>query len=164
MMGVSTSPRELVAFGSEKHGKNNGKNLTHFGHPRKRTPERRYAPTTVRLKSDWCPTISDWVSEIIGMRTLTMEGQQHLNELEAQGHTVLAVATDDEVAGLIAVRDVLRPEAREAVARLREQSIRLVMLTGDNPRAARVIASEAGVGEAHAALLWWHLAGYCVKV
>jgi len=84
---------------------------------------------------------------------LTLEGQQHLNELEAQGHTVLAVATDDEVAGLIAVRDVLRPEAREAVARLREQSIRLVMLTGDNPRAARVIASEAGVGEAHAALL-----------
>jgi Cd2+/Zn2+-exporting ATPase len=84
---------------------------------------------------------------------LTMEGQQHLNELEAQGHTVLAVATDDEVAGLIAVRDVLRPEAREAVARLRAQSIRLVMLTGDNPRAARVIASEAGVGEAHAALL-----------
>jgi P-type E1-E2 ATPase len=73
--------------------------------------------------------------------------------LEAQGHTVLAVATDDEVAGLIAVRDVLRPEAREAVARLRAQSIRLVMLTGDNPRAARVIASEAGVGEAHAALL-----------
>ena len=78
MTQVSTLPMELVAFGSEKQGKNRGKNLTHFGHPRKRSPERRYAPTTVRLKSDRCPTISDWVSEMIEMRKRQIKTEYEL--------------------------------------------------------------------------------------
>jgi Cd2+/Zn2+-exporting ATPase len=84
---------------------------------------------------------------------LNSQGRQHLSDLEAGGHTVLAVAIEDEAAGLIAVRDVLRPEAREAVAQLKQQNIRSAMLTGDNPLAAKAIAAEVGVDEAHAALL-----------
>jgi len=84
---------------------------------------------------------------------LTSEGQGRAAELEAVGHTVLAVATDGRLAGLIAVRDILRPEAREAVRRLKTQGVRPVMLTGDNERAARAIATEAGIDEVHSGLL-----------
>jgi len=84
---------------------------------------------------------------------LEPEGQRRAAELEAVGHTVLAVATDGRAAGLIAVRDVLRAEAREAVRRLKAQAIRPVMLTGDNERAARVIAAEAGIEEVRSGLL-----------
>jgi heavy metal translocating P-type ATPase len=84
---------------------------------------------------------------------LEPEGQRQAVELEAVGHTVLGVATDGRAAGLIAVRDVLRAEAREAVRRLKAQAIRPVMLTGDNERAARVIAAEAGIEEVHSGLL-----------
>ncbi len=76
-----------------------------------------------------------------------------LADLEAQGHTVLAVARGPALVGLIAVRDVLRPQAKAAVADLKAQNIRTIMLTGDNPRAAQVIGREAGVDEVHAGLL-----------
>ncbi len=65
----------------------------------------------------------------------------------------MAVAVDERVAGLVAVRDVLRPEAKEAVSRLKKQNIRLVMLTGDNERVAKTIAADAGIDEVHAGLL-----------
>ena len=102
---------------------------------------------------------------------LTLEGQGRAAELEAVGHTVLAVATDGRVAGLIAVRDVLRPEAREAVSRLKTQGVRPVMLTGDNECAARAIAADAGIDEVHSGLLpedklrlvrEWQAQGRCV--
>ena len=73
--------------------------------------------------------------------------------LEAGGHTVLVVARQERPVGLIALRDTLRPEAKEAVARLRRQNLRLVMLTGDNERVAQAIAAEAGIDEVHAGLL-----------
>ncbi len=79
--------------------------------------------------------------------------QSRSAELQAQGHTVLGVCADEKILGLISVRDVLRPEAKEAVLRLKNQNVRTVMLTGDNPQAAAAIASEAGVEEAHSGLL-----------
>lgn len=93
----------------------------------------------------------DWLQQ--ESLALAAKGQQRAVELEAAGHTVLAVSADDKIVGLLAVRDVLRPEAREAVMRLKAQHIRPVMLTGDNPRAAHTMASEAGIDEVHAALL-----------
>lgn len=95
----------------------------------------------------------EWLRTLSVSMTPFCPGERQANEWEAQGHTILAIATDDRIAGLIAVRDVLRPEARQAVSRLKQQNIRLVMLTGDNPRAAAGIASEAGIEEVHAGLL-----------
>lgn len=85
--------------------------------------------------------------------TLTPEAEHRAAELEAGGHTLLVVARNERPVGLVALRDVLRPEAKEAVARLRRQNLRLVMLTGDNERVAEAIAAEAGIGEVHAGLL-----------
>jgi Cd2+/Zn2+-exporting ATPase len=83
-----------------------------------------------------------------------------LYELQDQGKTsviVASVASDGEsgrVLGLIAIADVLRPDAAVVMKRLRDIGIkRIVMLTGDNDRVARAIAREAGIDEFHAELL-----------
>ncbi len=75
------------------------------------------------------------------------------NQLEAHGHTVLAISSGQSVVGLIAVRDTLRQEAKEALSRLKRQNIRTAMLTGDNLRAAAAVSSEVGVDETYAGLL-----------
>ncbi|HVL86726.1 MAG TPA: heavy metal translocating P-type ATPase [Candidatus Thermoplasmatota archaeon] len=64
-------------------------------------------------------------------------------QLEAAGKTVVFVALDDRVAGVVALADTLRPGAREAVAALAPAD--LWMITGDNERTARAIAAQAGV-------------------
>ena len=72
---------------------------------------------------------------------------------EAEGKTLLGVALGHRLLGLIAVADTLKPEAREAIAALRALGVRVVMLTGDNPRTAQAIADQVGIEEVHAALL-----------
>jgi Cd2+/Zn2+-exporting ATPase len=74
--------------------------------------------------------------------------------LQAEGKTVVLVGTDDELEGLIAVADEVRPAAKLAVKRLRNLGVkRTVMLTGDNERTARAIADEVGVDDYRAELL-----------
>ena len=74
--------------------------------------------------------------------------------LQADGKSVVLVGTEDELEGVIAVADTVRPEAERTVARLRELGIdRLVMLTGDNERTAHAIAAQVGIDEVRADLL-----------
>ncbi|RME50228.1 MAG: heavy metal translocating P-type ATPase, partial [Caldilineae bacterium] len=74
--------------------------------------------------------------------------------LERQGKTVMLVSRNEELVGVIGVADSVRPAAREAVSRLKEAGVeRVVMLTGDNPRAAEAIAAQAGVDAFYASLL-----------
>jgi Cu+-exporting ATPase len=68
-----------------------------------------------------------------------------IRSLEEQGKTTMIVAADGVAAGVIAVADTLKEEAVEAVAKLREIGIEVVMLTGDNERTARNIARQAGI-------------------
>jgi Cu+-exporting ATPase len=66
--------------------------------------------------------------------------------LEAQGRTVVYLAEDGQLLGLVAVADTLRPEVPEALGRLRTLGVRRVLLlTGDNERVARALARELGV-------------------
>jgi hypothetical protein len=65
---------------------------------------------------------------------------------------VVVVVVDGAPAGLIAVRDEPWFDAAEGIRMLRDMGVRSVMLTGDNPRTARAIASVLG-GEVHASLL-----------
>ena len=66
--------------------------------------------------------------------------------LEAQGRTVVYLAEDDRLLGLVAVADTLRPEVPDALRRLRALGVRRVLLlTGDNERVARALAGEFGV-------------------
>jgi len=74
--------------------------------------------------------------------------------LQSAGKTVVLVGTEDELEGVIAVADEVRPEAARAVERLRNLGVeRTVMLTGDNERTAAAIAEQVGVDEFRAELL-----------
>lgn len=62
-----------------------------------------------------------------------------------QGGTPLAVAVDEEIFGVIYLRDIIKPGIRDRFDRLRKMGVRTLMLTGDNSVTAAVIAREAGV-------------------
>ncbi|MBG6108397.1 Cu+-exporting ATPase [Frigoribacterium sp. CG_9.8] len=64
--------------------------------------------------------------------------------------TVIAVAWDGELRGIITVRDAVKPTSAEAIARFRTLGLRPVLLTGDNAGSARSVAAEVGIEEVHA--------------
>ncbi len=76
-----------------------------------------------------------------------------IDELAAQGKTVIYVLVDGKLGGAIALADIIRPESREAIARLKEMGIRPMMLTGDNRQVARWVSSEIGLDEYFAEVL-----------
>jgi Cd2+/Zn2+-exporting ATPase len=79
--------------------------------------------------------------------------RQALDALMAEGKTVIAAAQGERWLGLLAITDQLRTEARDLIATLHKQGIKVVMLTGDNPLVARSIASQAGVDDVYADLM-----------
>jgi len=70
-----------------------------------------------------------------------------------QGKTVVYVLADTKVVGAIALADIIRPEAKEALTRLKEMGIRSMMLTGDATPVARWVAEELGLDEYFAEVL-----------
>ncbi|MBP1543590.1 MAG: cadmium-translocating P-type ATPase [Oscillospiraceae bacterium] len=73
--------------------------------------------------------------------------------LSDEGRTVMYIADDRRAMGVIAAADVIKPTGAEAVRRLHDMGIRVVMLTGDNRRTAEVIRAQAGMDEAIAEVL-----------
>ncbi|MCO5786146.1 heavy metal translocating P-type ATPase [Pseudomonas sp. G11-1] len=73
--------------------------------------------------------------------------------LEAQGKSVVLLVVEGEVRSLFAVADTIRDSSREALAELHELGIHTLMLSGDNPHAARAIANQAGIDRAEGNLL-----------
>ena len=76
-----------------------------------------------------------------------MGGNEYVHTLQRQGKTLMAVVVEKELAGLIAVADSLKAESKEAVAELRSEGLKVVMLTGDNIETARSIGEEVQVDE-----------------
>lgn len=66
-------------------------------------------------------------------------------QLEAQGKTAMLVGLNGALAGVVAVADTLKPEARDAIAELMKENVEVIMLTGDNRRTAEAIARELGI-------------------
>jgi P-type Cu+ transporter len=85
-------------------------------------------------------------------------------ELLEQGKTVMFLAWNSQVSGIIALADTLKPGAREAVQTLRKMGIESAMLTGDNRRTAEAIAREAGIDRVLAEVLPEHKAGEVRKL
>lgn len=71
--------------------------------------------------------------------------ETQIQNLENQGKTVMILAFDDIVAGLIAVADTIKDYSKEAIVELKNLNINIVMITGDNLRTAKAIAQEAGI-------------------
>ena len=76
---------------------------------------------------------------------LTSEWRSQVEKLETAGKTAVVVLEDGQPIGLLALRDTLRSDAKQAIAELAQLGVRGVMLTGDNPRAAAAIANELGI-------------------
>ena len=74
-------------------------------------------------------------------------------ELAAQGKTPLFFALAGKLLGIIAVADIIKEEAPQAIGELKNMGIRVVMLTGDNIRTARAIGAQAGVDHVVAGVL-----------
>jgi len=79
--------------------------------------------------------------------------QKQAQTLSEQGKTPLAFLKDGKLAGTIAVADVVKEDAHQAVRELQDMDIRVVMLTGDNRRTAATIGTETGVDEVIAEVL-----------
>lgn len=76
-----------------------------------------------------------------------------MTALEEAGKTVLLLAVDGQYAGMLAVSDQVKDSSRQAVARLKELGLQVVMITGDNERTAKSIAAEVGIDEVLAEVL-----------
>jgi Cu+-exporting ATPase len=75
------------------------------------------------------------------------------DDLRRDGATAIFVGIDGQVAGIIAIADPVKPTTPEALAALREEGIRVVMLTGDNKTTAQAVAARLGIDEVEAEVL-----------
>ena len=76
-----------------------------------------------------------------------------INHLQSEGKTVVVLGDEQAPWGLIAIRDNIRPNARDAIAAIHAAGVdKIVMLTGDNQRTAMAIAGELGIDEIYADL------------
>ena len=76
-----------------------------------------------------------------------------MTELEERGKTAMLVGVDGKLAGIIAVADTLKPEAKETVAALKREGVEVIMLSGDNARTAGAIGKELGIARVIAEVL-----------
>jgi manganese/zinc-transporting P-type ATPase C len=79
---------------------------------------------------------------------VSKKASEWVDRLRRQAETPLLLAVDGKLVGLISLRDEVRPEAVEVLKKLRDNGIRrVVMLTGDHPDIAQVVAEELGIDE-----------------
>jgi Cu2+-exporting ATPase len=94
---------------------------------------------------------------VVSRQYLEKQGKEvprgRINELLEQGKTVVMVLVEDELAGAIALGDVIREESEEAVTTLKSMGIHCMMLTGDNEAVARWVAERVGLDEYFAGVL-----------
>lgn len=79
--------------------------------------------------------------------------QEAMLQLESRGRTVILLAADGQLLGLLAVADTLKEESFAAIEGMHQMGLRVVMLTGDNRRAAQAVADEVGIDEVYAEVL-----------
>jgi Cu+-exporting ATPase len=75
------------------------------------------------------------------------------DDLRDAGRTVMYVAADGGLAGLVAVADPIKANAKDAIRQLREAGLEIIMATGDNARTAKAVADELGIDEVRADVL-----------
>lgn len=72
---------------------------------------------------------------------------ERIAQLNLEGKTVIFVLVDDQLNGAIALADIIRPESKEAIQKLKEMKIRCMMLTGDNDQVAKWVSEQLSLDE-----------------
>lgn len=97
---------------------------------------------------------------LVGTRKLMKERnigfssyENQMKEYETEGKTAMLIAMDSKLAGIIAVADTVKENAKDAVTQLRAQNIAVYMITGDNERTANAIAKQVGITNVFAEVL-----------
>jgi len=101
------------------------------------------------------------------LKTLNIESsvlRTRADDLRKQGQTVIYAAVDGRAVGLLGVADPVKPDAAQVVRELREQGVKVVMLTGDNEKTAAAVAQKMGIDEFEAGVLPEHKADAIKKL
>lgn len=85
--------------------------------------------------------------------TFNEDYKHKVTELEKQGKTVVHIVKEKELIGSIALADIIRPESKETIAKLKEMGVRSAMITGDAEDVAAWVARELGLDEYFAKVL-----------
>ena len=104
---------------------------------------------TIEIRKGAAEAIMNHVRSRHGRPNMPMpkELERSVADIAKAGGTPLVVARDEQLLGVIALKDIVKGGIRERFAELREMGIRTVMITGDNPMTAAAIAAEAGVDD-----------------
>ncbi|BCB27444.1 heavy metal translocating P-type ATPase [Sulfurimicrobium lacus] len=78
---------------------------------------------------------------------------KRVEDLKAQGKTVVFVLIDGQLKGAIALADIIRPESKQAISALKAMGIKCMMLTGDNKQVAQWVSDQVGLDEYFAEVL-----------
>ena len=79
--------------------------------------------------------------------------RKKIEDLSAQGQTVMLLAVNNKMAGVIAVADPIKQDSAKAIKQLQARGVRIIMVTGDNKVTAQAIAKQAGITEVKAQVL-----------
>ena len=83
----------------------------------------------------------------------TEQVEDRIKNLEEEGKTVVIVAIDKKIAGLIGIADTLKEYSKEAIHELKKMGLSIIMITGDNERTATAVAKQVGIDEIMAEVL-----------
>ncbi len=86
-------------------------------------------------------------------------GQPKAAQLESQANTVIGLARDEKLIGLLSITDTIKEDATEAIQRMKEAGLQPVMITGDNEHTAKAVAGQVGIEEVYAQVLPQEKAG-----
>ncbi|MHA6258502.1 heavy metal translocating P-type ATPase [Sporosarcina sp. CAU 1771] len=82
-----------------------------------------------------------------------LDSEASMEKLESDGKTAMLIAVDKQLAGVVAVADTVKETSKEAIKRMKELGLEVVMLTGDNQRTAEAIARQVGLSHVIAEVL-----------
>src|SRR5690625_1762399 len=86
-------------------------------------------------------------------RIKLLDSEAGMEKLEQAGKTAMLIAVDHQLAGVVAVADTVKDTSKEAIARMQDLGLEVIMLTGDNQRTAEAISGQVGVSHVIAEVL-----------
>ena len=90
---------------------------------------------------------------LLGFDALSAEAEETFRRLQEEAKTVMIVAVNKKVIGIIAVADTLKDDTVDAIRELESMGLKTVMLTGDNRKTAEAIAKQIGISDVYAEVM-----------